>query len=964
VAKSKEKYNRINLLIVEGNLTEAESELAAMASVIVEAPDSVEAGEYFYLLAEVGFNKKPHTEVLEIAYKAYQIVSETAENLLIGHIQALIGKIHVALGDLKTGEEFIRDAISSFRRINCEKELVLCYNKLGQVYFVRGKFRQAEKFLNRAIEILDKDEQAPPALLIKARGNYARVQILLGEWRDALPVLEDCVEFCRQNRINVSLAKNLLSLGYVKYLSDDFAAARQLYQEAFTLIVAEEMIRDRSIYHEYMGDLLLALGDLQMARQHYNYAIEIGNRIAPQSAIISQTERRLAELELGCSNHAKAREHAIRAQKVAELVGEQVEIAATTKVLATLAATDGDLSIAAKLYSESISVFETCGCLREQAMALLLAGRTMLVSEELRAIAARYLDTAVSLADRLQLPRLKAECFYQISRLEIKSGDFDAALNKLRVCEVLASELGQDTLLEECRVLRLNIEDELIDCSLSSENQFMLFSSFLTTTEYDHLKSGNLEENLEILQNKVNADRVFVLVLDENNRAYELLAAIHFQSRALDKIASSLGNGRGGSIPLDRPLFVSRFDNERIKTFDYIADPTQPISTLITVPIKLADDAPGVLYLDRIGVNAVPFSKSDLYFAIAFSDIVAFKSSEEQKRRLSRDNKRLKSQLQQQLAFPNIITTNREMLDILDRVAQVKDSPISILIEGETGTGKDYLAKAIHYNSNRKEKQFVSVNCAALPETLLESELFGHKRGAFTGAECDKIGLFEEAGEGTFFLDEIGDMPLSVQVKLLRVIEEKELVRLGETTPRQIDVRIISATNCDLHKTMEEGRFRQDLYYRLSTFAFCLPPLRERREDIPLLIKHFLAKTDSDVAIEPEASRYLCDYNWLGNIRELENEIRKMELLAGDSKYIGKQLISRRIVDDWSESSNSSPAEDGSFSLYDHIARLERQFILKALDQNKWVKKHAAVSLSIPESTLRLKMKQYSIAKS
>ncbi len=441
-----------------------------------------------------------------------------------------------------------------------------------------------------------------------------------------------------------------------------------------------------------------------------------------------------------------------------------------------------------------------------------------------------------------------------------------------------------------------------------------------------------------------------------------MLAELSFEGNALGKIASSLGNGRGGSIPLDRPLFVSRLDGDRQQMFDYLGNGKVPIGTLITIPIELSDETQGILYLDRLGDEAPPFSKSDLYFAIAFADIIAFKSAEEQKRKLSRDNRRLLSQLQEQLAFPNFITASPQIMEVLERVAQVKDSPISILIEGATGTGKDHLAKAIHYNSNRRDRRFISVNCAALPETLFESELFGHKRGAFTGAESDKIGLFEEANGGTFFLDEIGDMPLSVQVKLLRVIEEKEVVRLGETTPRQVDVRVLSATNRDLKEFMEVGKFRQDLYYRLSTFAFRLPPLRERREDIPLLIKHFMGKLAEEVVIEPEAFGCLCDYDWPGNVRELENELKKMVLLSGDTGVIGKNLVSRRLVEGWSgQLSDAAPADE--FSLYDYLGRLERDYIVRALRQHKWVKKHAAQSLMIPESTLRLKLKQYSIAK-
>ncbi len=230
------------------------------------------------------------------------------------------------------------------------------------------------------------------------------------------------------------------------------------------------------------------------------------------------------------------------------------------------------------------------------------------------------------------------------------------------------------------------------------------------------------------------------------------------------------------------------------------------------------------------------------------------------------------------------------MLEMLAQLRQVIDSPISITIEGETGTGKDLLARAIHYNSIRRNKRFISVNCAALPETLLESELFGYKRGAFTGADRDKPGLFEEADGGTFFLDEVADMPLSIQAKVLRVLESKELVRLGETVPRKVDVRIISATNKDLKEQMAKRLFRQDLYYRLSALSYLLAPLRDRKEDIPLLVDHFLE--ESHKRVSQETMKALVAYDWPGNVRELENEMKKLVLLAGDNDEIGIDLLS------------------------------------------------------------------------
>ncbi len=962
LTETADKLKFIQSLISENKFVEAKLEIGTLAPIIAQEPNSVIAGEYYYLQAAIEIHQKPPLEVLSLARKAYSIVSNTAENLIIGRIQALIGKLYVALGDLGSGEAFIRDAISSFRRIDNDSELTSCYNKLAQIYFIRGEFKQSDKFLSESIDYLKKTESVSETALVRARGNRARIQILLGEWNQAHATLVECVEFCHHTDGGPSLAKNLLSLGYVLYLREEFTEARSVLEQSYDVIRKHDLLRERSIYHEYMGELLHAMGDSRMARQHYAYALEIGNRIAPESAIISQTERRLAELEYFSGNYALALDHANRGLEVANHVGEVVETASCKKILGALEAANGRYEQAVVLFEEAVATLELTGELRELAYAYFTAGKALLKSPEFHKKALSYLNQSVRLANQLPITWLKIHAHFQLCQLEFESRNYDEALKYLAHCESLSAKYQDDRSIEECRIMRLAIEDDMVDAGLSNDNEYSFFSSFLTAAEYGSLKSGSLEDTLKVLRNKIGGHRAFIFSYDTHQHSFETLASIDFEPTTLAKVAKSLANGRGGSLPLDRPLLVTHLGGDRKRMFDYLMLNSESVGAFISLPIQLSEEVSGLVYIDKDDPTASGFTKANLDFAIAFSDILGFKSSEEQKRRLTQDNRRLKDQLQKQLAFPNIITASHDVLDILDRVMQVKDSPISIQIEGETGTGKDLLAKAIHYNSNRKDRRFISVNCAALPETLLESELFGYKRGAFTGAEGEKVGLFEEADGGTFFLDEIGDMPLSIQVKLLRVIEEKEVVRLGETFPRKVDVRVISATNKDLRELMDLGQFRQDLYYRLSTFAFRLPPLRERREDIPLLIKHFLAKLDAEVKIEPEAFNCLADFDWPGNVRELENELKKLVLLSGDRKVISSYMISRRITEQTRSESPDHSTQNGSFSLYEHLGRLEREYILKALRNSKWVKKHAAELLAIPESTLRLKMKQYHLA--
>jgi transcriptional regulator with GAF, ATPase, and Fis domain len=376
----------------------------------------------------------------------------------------------------------------------------------------------------------------------------------------------------------------------------------------------------------------------------------------------------------------------------------------------------------------------------------------------------------------------------------------------------------------------------------------------------------------------------------------------------------------------------------------------------LSLPLMMEGEKAGVLHLSKQGR---PFSQEELNLAAAAAAHFALELSHLTKKNLARENERLLATLEEKCAFPNIITRSALLFSTIEAAARVKDSDLSILLLGETGVGKDLLAKTIHFQSNRKEHRFVSVNCAALPETLLESELFGHRRGAFTGADRDKPGLFEEADGGTFFLDEVSEIPLSVQAKLLRVMEEKEVVRLGETRPRKVNVRLISAGNKDLKALTETGHFRQDLFYRLSAFTLKLPALRERKEDIPLLLEHFAGKYAGGkrLRFDPAAFELLCTHDWPGNVRELENEVRKLAVLADEGGLVTPELLSAKFFGP-EEKISCHPA---TFSLYAFIAEAEKKHIQRALLEAGGVKKRAAELLKIPESTLRLKLKEYGI---
>jgi Response regulator containing CheY-like receiver, AAA-type ATPase, and DNA-binding domains len=330
--------------------------------------------------------------------------------------------------------------------------------------------------------------------------------------------------------------------------------------------------------------------------------------------------------------------------------------------------------------------------------------------------------------------------------------------------------------------------------------------------------------------------------------------------------------------------------------------------------------------------------------------------------RMEEENRQLKRALKQRYSFENIIGKSDPMMRVFDLIAQVAPSRSTVLIQGESGTGKELIAKAIHAHSPRKDRSFVPVNTGSMPADLLESNLFGHVKGAFTSAIASKKGLFEVADKGTLFLDEIGTMGLETQSKILRVLQDRKFMHLGGIQELQVDVRIIAATNVDLKQLVKEGRFREDLYYRLNVITVNLPPLRSRMEDVPLLVAHFLTRFSEENGLptrhfSSEAMRPLLNYNWPGNVRELENVIERAVVLSS-SNTITADLLPDSVL---GEATLPSLSEQANASLFEIIEDCERRVIVGMLEKCSWNQTEAAERFRIPLSTLNQKIKRLSI---
>ena len=340
-----------------------------------------------------------------------------------------------------------------------------------------------------------------------------------------------------------------------------------------------------------------------------------------------------------------------------------------------------------------------------------------------------------------------------------------------------------------------------------------------------------------------------------------------------------------------------------------------------------------------------------------------------EKKQLAEENTYLKFALKDKYQFGNIIGQNAGMKKVFEYIEKVSNSNATVLIGGESGTGKELVAKALHYNSSRKNYPFISINCGALPENLLESELFGHEKGAFTSADSTKIGLMEAAHKGTFFLDEVYEAPHSTQVKLLRVLQERELTRVGGTKPIKVDLRILAATNRDLAEGVKQKVFREDLYYRLKVISIEIPPLRKRKEDIPLLVQHFINKyneqhdkEDKIQGIEPDALKCMENYEWPGNIRELENTIERAVVL-GPGGLIRVSSLPEEIFKAPSPADNLIPAIEGEgpVDLEQTLDNIEKSMLLGALSKTDGMINKAAKLLNLSFRSMRYRVKKHNI---
>lgn len=470
----------------------------------------------------------------------------------------------------------------------------------------------------------------------------------------------------------------------------------------------------------------------------------------------------------------------------------------------------------------------------------------------------------------------------------------------------------------------------------------------------------NLSRTMRVLGEFLEMERGSVFLLDHRSKELKIVAAHGLTREQIERGKYRIGEGIVGRV-LEKgsPMVIPNVGNEPLflnKTGSRIGK--NGISFLC-VPIRFKGELIGVLSVDRIFKDRATTVDEDIRVIEIIASIIAqYVILWEHYQESEQERENLKRELKGKYSLPNIIGNSDRMQEIFEAVHRVADSKATVILYGESGTGKELIAKAIHYMGPRTKGPFIKFNCASIPEGLLESELFGHERGAFTGAVSARKGRFELAHGGTLLLDEIGDLPINLQPKILRVLQEKEFERVGGEKTIKVDVRLIAATSRNLEELVSKGSFREDLFYRLNVVPIFVPSLRERKEDIPLLIEFFLKKFNienkKNVSMSPQSLKVLIDYHWPGNVRELENTVERLVVMS-DSTIVTPSSLPVNL---------KLPSHDEVMqkeSLMAGIEDIEKSSILDALEKCGWVQARAARFLGLTPRQIGYKMKKYGI---
>jgi transcriptional regulator with GAF, ATPase, and Fis domain/Tfp pilus assembly protein PilF len=893
-----------------GDLDLAES-LLGLASNLFHDADELTAEERAHLLAPLMGRRAIllsqrglFTDALQTAKHAFAILAVTDEHREVANLQVTMGACHQRLGRPDKAEEFYLDALSSYRRIGDELGAATLHNNLGLLHKNACRWNRALDLLEKAVAIAQR--HGATHLLARLHLNRGIILGKTGRLGEAREDLDRSLRLARSLGDRNRQTKVCLAFGRLEMQAGRLVKAEEFVLEGKILAEQERYLREETIADEYLGDILLLRGETEKALFNYSLGLDKSRTIGKVCDLEGELLRRVAEALRMRGDLEQAIETGLAAVAVCEKCGEQYELGFCHLTLGRARAARGDFAGADAEFRRAIQLFRQQNLPRLWIDAILafLDARLATAAQPEFLLLRRYLNEAQESGSAVLDDRLLCRLQQGLAEVQMRLGQFDDALLTAYELERNAGGLGDAGLSLAISDLRGRIERALLGDLGSTENHLQAISGIPGIFSWhDASIPRNLTAVLRAGMDRVRADHGFI-ALDWSEAGIHTLRVVAREGLS-DNLSDQLGRWYRTSVPasvdLADPVLFSRLSGGEPLLAAVPALRDRAAGCLF-MPITLEGRRFGVLYLGRSSFvgGEVAFGRPALDFLATYMGFLALFLFEKGRGRLPGEPVVPVASSGEIASFDQVITENEQMLELLALIRKVAPSDLTVLLTGETGTGKGLLAQAVHALSRRHGGRFLAINCAAIPETLLESELFGHVKGSFTGAIGDKRGLLAEAEGGTVFLDEIGKMPLSMQGKLLQFLDTRIIRPVGSNQERQVDVRIICASKSDLHDLTERGLFLEDLFYRLLDFPLVVPPLRTRRDDIQLLVHHFIERFAGELGIAPPGytSSFmdaLVAHDWPGNIRELEKSVRRAIVLAQEERVLKPEHLPREI---------------------------------------------------------------------
>jgi transcriptional regulator with GAF, ATPase, and Fis domain len=942
-----------------GDLESALLHLKAAHRALRPLGDTIWQGRIAGRLSALYVDRGEYRRASRLAHIAYQHLRHSSEHVELGRADQFLGLARLRMGDYVGAREAFTSALATFRRIEFTEGMAMALNNLGLALKNLGQWGEAIRSLEQALRLNEKSGNY--ALVAAHALNLGILRFRLGEWDLAEEELLRARQIMGETNDFGGLTRVHLALGSLQRRRRDFESAQKAFLEASRLSTLHGFQRELVLSEEFMGELELDRGKLDEACRRLERTLAIARRRAPSGDLVTEVANRLGLALVLSDRRAEAQKAAEEARFSAQAQGDRCERAFAERTLGLVALLQGRDRQAQELLPGAQRVFEELGERYELARTFLLTVQLGFRRED-PAIAvepyAEGLKRAVALFRDLDVPRLAGESALWRARAYAASGQPDRALAEVEHAQKWLREAGEPGGEEQAAEVRGRIEAEYVASTLSTSNEFraLLDANQLFRDAGD--LHAVLNSTVRLAVEHTGGDRGFVAFSASGGRL-DVMATYNLGVERARGMLRSVERAGGRELLNGNPLFASRVAADRRFHAD-LAGHLNGVFSLVVVPLAFPSQSIGLVCVDRLNDNPRgAFNQRDLNRLAVLAQSAAIPLVEQQRSVLLAENTALKDQLKPSPGLERVVTQSPEMQEILQLLAKVGDSGATILLQGETGTGKGLLAQSIHEVSSRRDGPFVAVNCAALPENLLESELFGHQKGAFTGADREKPGLFRVADGGTVFLDEVEKINEPMQAKLLHVLDRAEIRPVGSTKVIHVNVRVVCATNVDLLARIREGRFLEDLYYRMNDITVTVPPLRDRREDIPLLTDHFLRlyarQMDKPVPeLKREVRRVLLEHEWRGNVRELEKTIKRLVVLWDGEETAGLALLPPEMREPGAAAGED---EVEGLRLRSHVERVERRVIREALETSGWNKSQAARSLGISYPTLLSKIR-------